>query len=245
MGADKTMTKPETHFTRLVREALRVDDLPVQQSAGGLQSRDREGEQASDRCLRAGLTGRGQGVQAVAGELVGGHVVTHGATFGGGGDEVSHHVVQLPLSAGDALAAVEERGELAVRVAVGIVDDEGVGLEDGFEAGLSIGGSVARPPELVQVVTDLTVVPGEKDRLDVREVLVERGASDAGVLGDPRHRDRQWTFGGHQASGGGDDGIPHIAAVCLDGVAPQLRHTAIIRHDDAVTNCIDIDTMYR
>jgi hypothetical protein len=42
--------------------------------------------------------------------------------------------------------------------------------------------------EFVQVPGDLPLVPGDHDRFNVREVLVEGGAPDPGLLGDLRHR---------------------------------------------------------
>jgi len=41
---------------------------------------------------------------------------------------------------------------------------------------------------VLQVAGDLAFVPGEQDRVGVWKVLVERGTSDAGLLGDLRQR---------------------------------------------------------
>ena len=69
-----------------------------------------------------------------------------------------------------------------------LVLNERVGLEHGREP---LGGAsrlVAELGELFEVAADLTFVPGDEDRFDVWEVLVQRRASDPGLLGDLRHR---------------------------------------------------------
>ncbi len=50
---------------------------------------------------------------------------------------------------------------------------------------------------MVEVAGDLTFVPSEQDRFDVREVFIQRRTSDAGRLGDLRHRDRRQPVLGH------------------------------------------------
>jgi hypothetical protein len=45
--------------------------------------------------------------------------------------------------------------------------------------------------QLMNVVGDLTLVPGMQDRLDAREVLVQRRPPDADRLRNLRHRDAQ------------------------------------------------------
>lgn len=107
-------------------------------SVGAAQAGDGDGEEAADRGLRSDLPGGRESVEAVAGQLVSRDVLAYGAGVGGRGDQVADHVVQLAFGAGDAFAAVQEGGELVVGVAVGFVDDEGVGLEDGFESRLGV-----------------------------------------------------------------------------------------------------------
>jgi hypothetical protein len=76
----------------------------------------------------------------------------------------------------------------------------------------------------------MAFVPCEQDRFDIRVVLVERRAADAGRLGDLRHRDRSQAVLGHQRGGGVEDGVADLAPVSLDGVGPQLRHVPSIPH---------------
>ena len=76
--------------------------------------------------------------------------------------------------------------------------DECIRLEHSFQALVGVTWPVADLSESLEVSRDLTLMPGKKDRLDVREVLVERGAADAGLLGDLRHRDRPQAVLGHE-----------------------------------------------
>jgi hypothetical protein len=59
----------------------------------------------------------------------------------------------------------------------------GVSLQDRLELPLGTLGVVAGSGKKPQVGVDLLFVPGEQDRLDVREVLVQRRAADAGGRG--------------------------------------------------------------
>ena len=83
---------------------------------------------------------------------------------------------------GDVLAAVHQRRQFgALRPLVGYLR---VGSEDGFEplAGAAVG-LVPDLGEIFEVAGDVAVVPGDQDRLDVGEVLVQRRAADAGLGG--------------------------------------------------------------
>ena len=109
-------------------------------------------------------------------------------------------------------------------VPVVLVGDERVGLEHSFESSASIAGLVADFGELFEVAGDLTFVPGGQDRFDIREVLVQRRTSDAGFLGNLRHRHRPQPLRGHQCRGGVQGRVAHRAAMRLDRLVPQLRH---------------------
>jgi len=97
-------------------------------------------------------------------------------------------VAELLLRSSDLLVSMQERGEFGVVVSVGLVGDEGVALEHSLESLASMASLVSDPSEMFEMAIDLTLMPGEQDRFDVGEVLVERRASDAGLLGDLRHR---------------------------------------------------------
>jgi hypothetical protein len=122
-------------------------------------------------------------VEAVGGELVGGDVVSHDLLVGGIGHEVADELVELLASAGEVLALVQGGGERAA-VAL-LLSDAGVGGKDGFEPVGGVTVLVAQRAELVDVGgSDLSVVPGAQDGVDVGEVLVQGRAPDAGVGGD-------------------------------------------------------------
>jgi hypothetical protein len=77
------------------------------------------------------------------------------------------------------------------------------------------------------VARNVPFVPGDQYGFDVREVLVQRGTSDAGLLGDLCHRHRPQPVLGHQRHGGVKDGIAHFAPVGLDRLLPELWHQQI------------------
>jgi hypothetical protein len=59
----------------------------------------------------------------------------------------------------------------------------------------------------------LPFMPGSEDRFDVREVLIERCPSNAGLLSDLRHRYRPQPVLGNQCRCGIQGGITHCAPV--------------------------------
>jgi hypothetical protein len=85
------------------------------------------------------------------------------------------------LGSGDVLASIQQCRELAAVVLVG---NQRVGVEHGFEALAGAARAVPDFDELFEVAGDLTLVPGDYDRFDVWEVLVQRRSPDAGRLRD-------------------------------------------------------------
>jgi hypothetical protein len=62
---------------------------------------------------------------------------------------------------------MQERREFSVVATVGVVRDEGVGLEHGFESLAGVTGLVSHFSEVLEVAGDLMFVPGEQDRFNV------------------------------------------------------------------------------
>jgi len=124
------------------------------------------------------------------------------------------------------------------------VGDECVGVEHCFESLARSARSVSDFSEVFEVPGDLSFVPGEQDRFDVRKVLVQRRPSDARLLGDLRHRDGPEAVVGHQRIGGLEDGVSYGAAMRLDRAVPQPWHPLNVRRDLArhrvliKTNCL-------
>jgi len=125
------------------------------------------------------------------------------------------------LGSGDVLASMQECGEFG---AVVLVVNERVGLEYSLQTLASVASLVAKLGELFEVAADLTFVPGDQDRFDVWEVLVQRRTSDARLRGDLRHRHRPQPVLCHERRGGVHGRVADRAAVRLDGLVPQLRH---------------------
>src|SRR5262249_5515723 len=90
---------------------------------------------------------------------------------------------------------------------------------------------LAEGPELLEVVRELTLVPGDEDGLDVGEILVERGTTDSGAFGDARHGECEWTLLGDEVGGRGEDGVVHLLAVRVDRGCPDPWHCAFRRSD--------------
>src|SRR5262245_36299608 len=99
--------------------------------------------------------------------------------------------------------------------------------------------------EFLQVGFDATIVLGYQDRLDVREVLVQRRPPDAGLLGDLRHRHRAQAVRCNESGRGLEDGVPYLNTVLLDRFTPQLRHRESVHAGASRYSLVVIDTMSR
>jgi hypothetical protein len=139
---------------------------------------------------------------------------------------------------------MQERREFSA-VVLAVVGDERVGLQHRFESLASFASLLPECGEMFEVAGDVTFVPGDQDRLDVWEVLVQRRTPDAGLLGDLRHRHRAQPALGHQRPSSLQDRLAHLAAVRLDRLVPQLRHHTSIHDDDAATFWFDSDIVSR
>ena len=91
---------------------------------------------------------------------------------------------------------------------------------------------------MVEVLGDMPLVPGDEDGFDAGEVLVERGAADAGLLCNLGHGHGPQPMPGDQGRGGLEDRLMHLAAMGLDRLMPELRDHARIRHGQL------LDTLY-
>jgi hypothetical protein len=162
-------------------------------------------------------------MEAEAGELIGSDVRADGTAARGVGQQVAKQVAKVLFGVGHVRVAVHYRSELGVAVAAVVVEDQCVGLQHGGEA---LGGTcfVAYGGELVEVVGDLSLVPGKEDGLDIWKVLVERGSANAGLLSDPRHRHRQQPVLSNEGGGRVEHGVAHLAPMGLDRLGPQPRH---------------------
>ena len=175
-----------------------------------------------------------EGVETVARKLVGGDIVPDLASPGRFCQQFPDHVAEFLVRLGDPLVLMKKRGDvgavvLVVMVLAALSVNVCVGFEHRFEPLTSVTSLVPDVGEILEMASDLTVVPGQQDRLDIREVLVQRRASDPGLRGDPRHRYREQPVLGHQRRRRVQDRVAHLATVRLDCRVPQLRHAFSIR----------------
>jgi hypothetical protein len=102
-----------------------------------------------------------------------------------------------------------------------------------FEHGLEpVSGTTRLVPylsQLIEVTLHVASMPGDKDRIHVREVFVKRRAADAGFFGDLGHGDGRQPLFRDELRRGVEDGVIHRAPVRLDGLGPQFRHTEYMR----------------
>src|SRR5262245_48626885 len=94
---------------------------------------------------------------------------------------------------------MKQRCQLGV---MALVANERVGLENRSEPLAWIATMVSECSKLLEVAGDSSFMPGDQDRFNVREVLVQGRPSNAGVLGNLRHGHRSQAVLGHQRHGG-------------------------------------------
>ncbi len=203
---------------------------PSGRVSAGAQPSQSDRDEPADRSLGRQAAGCCEGVEAVARKFVRRDIIPEPAGLGDLGQQVSDQVDELLLRSGDVLTSMQECREFGA-VVLAVVADERVRLEHRFEPLASVARLVAEFGEMVEVTGDVTLVPGEQDRFDICEVLVQRRASDAGVLGDLRHLHRRQSVLGGQRPSGVQNRFAYRVAVRLDGLVPQPRHRRSIRDD--------------
>ncbi len=196
------------------------------ESARGAQPSQSDRDEPADRGLGRQAAGCCEGVEAVARKLVSRDIIPDVPGLDALGQQVSDQFAELLLRPGDVLLSMQECRQFG---GVALVLNERVSLEHSFEPLGSVASLVSEFSEMFEVAGDVTFVPGDQDRFDVWEVLVQRRTSDAGLLGDLRHRHRPQPVLGHQRRSSVQDRVAHRAAVRLDGLGPQLRHCPSIR----------------
>ena len=168
---------------------MRLLDTPAfGRSLYGQQPSQSDGDEPTDRGLRRQAAGGCERMQAVARKLIRGHVVPKVAGPGALGKQLPDHGAKLLLGSADVLAPMQECREFLVVLPMGLVRDLGVGLQHTLESLPGIGCLVPGLGKLFEVGAYLPLVPGEQDRFDVREVLVQSRPADARLLGNLRHR---------------------------------------------------------
>jgi hypothetical protein len=163
-------------------------------------------------------------VDAVARQFLDRDVVPDIAGGLGVGERVAEQAVQLLLGPRRLGSPVQQRAEVVGAVPRAHPADVRVRRGHGVEAVARTSLPFLQGRERREVAGDEAFVPGGDDRLHVGEVLVERGPSDAGLLGHQRHRHREQAALGDQRPCRVQDRVAHLTAVLLDGVVPQLRH---------------------
>ena len=198
------------------------------------QAGQNDPDEPANRGFGRQAAGRGDGVQAVTCQLVRRDIGPHLADLRGLDQQVPDEGAELAVRPGKVLTTMRQGGKFGDLV---LVVHDGIELKHGFEPPAGVTGLAPELRKLLKVSCDLPFVPGEQDRLDVWEVLVQRRPPDASLPGDPRHCHRQHPVLGREGRRGVEDGVTHLAAVSLDRLAPQLRHQLSVHRDGYQTVC--------
>ena len=86
---------------------------------------------------------------------------------------------------------------------------------------------------MLQVLCHMALMPGDQNRFDAREVLVQRGSPDTRLVGDLDHGHRSQAVPRDESGGGVEDRIANPTPMRLDGVVPELWNVTSIRHAQA------------
>ena len=155
------------------------------ESARLSQARQRDLHEPLHGALRRQAPSRRECVEAVPRELVWWDVLPDVPVRGGLAQQSTQKPLEVLLGASHVASSVEEGGHVVVVMPV-LYESER--LDDSLEPLYGRTALVPERGELLEVSGDLALMPGEKDRFDVGEVLVQRGPTNAGLLGDLRHR---------------------------------------------------------
>jgi hypothetical protein len=139
--------------------------------ARGLYASQDDRDQPVDRGLGGQAASGGDGMEAVARELLRRDIITDLAAGGALAQQVPDEVAQPLLGSGDVSPSMQERRQLAAMM---LVDNRPVGLEHRLQPLAGVASLVPDCSELFEVLGDLAFVPGGQDRFHVGEVLVQR-----------------------------------------------------------------------
>ncbi len=153
-----------------------------------------DGDEPANGGFGRHASGCREGVQAVAGKLVGRDIISQVAGRYALDEQVPDEIPELPLRSGDVFPSMQEGREFGAFVLVGHDCER---LEHSFEPLARVTCSIPDFGEMFEVAGDLAFVPGDEYRVDVGKVLVQRRPSYAGPLGDLRHGDRGEPVLGH------------------------------------------------
>jgi len=137
--------------------------------AGGGQAIEGDADEPVDRRAGPQAGGRAQRVQAELSQLVCVDIAADPAGLHCFGEQLTDEMEQLALRMLHVVSAVQLGGQRGVP---GVTGQQGVGLQDGPQSVLRLG-MVPDLGQMREVLGDLTLVPGEQDGFDVREVLVQ------------------------------------------------------------------------
>jgi hypothetical protein len=177
-------------------------------------------DEPADRRRGRQVLGCGEGVQAVVGELLRRDIVPDIACLRSLGQKTAEKIEEPVTRVRDVLASMEERADPGVARPGRLADDRRVGLEDGLQSLLGVDRPVADLGKTIEMFCDLTLVPGEQDRIDLRKVLVEGRPPDTRLRSDPRHRHGTEPVLGNQGRRRVHDRVSHVAAVSLNRLVP-------------------------
>lgn len=174
-------------------------------------------------------------MEAVVGKLIGRDVVTHRPGLSCFGNEIAEKLLQLMLHMTDLRALMQQRAKLAVAAAACALADSGVRLEHLPQPVLRAAALIAQGSQRLEVASNMLLVPGGQEGLDVRIVLVQSGPTDAGALGDLGHRHGEQTLLLNELAHRVENGLPHLLPVRLHRVGPQLRHFSTVHVRDRLS----------
>src|SRR5438270_9459517 len=142
------------------------------------------------------------------------------------------------------LTLMHERRELGP-VLVALVGDDREAFKYRLKSLANRARLITQLAEVLEVIGDMAIMPGDQDRLDTGEVLVERGASNAGFLGNLGHRHSPQPVPRDQGRGRIEDRLVDLSAVRLNRVVPELRDHARIWVGAHGHSVFYVDTMSR
>ena len=139
---------------------------------------------------------------------------------------------------------MHERRELGP-VLVALVGDDREAFKYRLKSLANRARLITQLAEALEVIGDMAIMPGDQDRLDTGEVLVERGASNASFLGDLGHRHSPQPVPRDQGRGRIEDRLVDLSAVRLNRLVPELRDYARIRAGAHRHSIFCVDTLSR
>jgi len=156
-------------------------------------------------------------MKAICREFVSSDVGTERSSVRSLDNQIPNELDEMTMSLKHMLATVQKSRQFGT---VSLVRYICISLKHRVKPRLGVAGVIANMLKMTEVPLYVTLVPGQKDGIEVRKILIERRPTDAGTLCNTRHRYRGNARFRDKRSRGVKGCIADSPAMLVDRIVP-------------------------